>query len=392
MQVSLFVLFLVIYTVTLLGNFLIVTVTIMDPALQTPMYFFLRNLSLLEVCFTLVMVPKMLVDLVSPRKSISFVGCGTQMYFFFFFGSSECFLLSMMAYDSFVAICNPLRYSVIMNRSLCLWMAVGSWMSGVPVSMLQTAWLMAHPFCGPSTIDHFFCDGPPVLKLVTEDTTMYEMQALASTLLFIMFPFSLILVSYTRIIKTILMMSSATGRQKAFSTCSSHLIVVSLFYGTASLTYLRPKSNQSSESKKLVSLSYTVITPMLNPIIYSLRNNEVKGAVKRTFTRKVLQKLGVLWIKLCQVFLDKVEAPEPMNKSFEGVEDLLLLRQGHLLWWVDLSVSVRVPAQTGITEFLYEGIIQKFTKKTTWPASWETCMQVRRQQLQLDMEQQTGSR
>ncbi|XP_069442567.1 olfactory receptor 10A7 [Ovis canadensis] len=294
MQVSLFVLFLVIYTVTLLGNFLIVTVSIMDPALQTPMYFFLRNLSLLEVCFTLVMVPKMLVDLVSQRKSISFVGCGTQMYFFFFFGSSECFLLSMMAYDRFVAICNPLRYSVIMNRSLCLWMAVGSWMSGVPVSMLQTAWLMAHPFCGRSTIDHFFCDGPPVLKLVTEDTTMYEMQALASTLLFIMFPFSLILVSYTRIIKTILMMPSATGRQKAFSTCSSHLIVVSLFYGTASLTYLRPKSNQSPESKKLVSLSYTVITPMLNPIIYSLRNNEVKGAVKRMITRKVLQKLDVL--------------------------------------------------------------------------------------------------
>ena len=366
MQISLFVLFLVIYTVTLLGNFLIVTVTSMDPALQTPMYFFLRNLSLLEVCFTLVMVPKMLVGLVSPRKSISFVGCGTQMYFFFFFGSSECFLLSMMAYDRFVAICNPLRYSVMMNRFLCLWMAVGSWMSGVPVSMLQTAWLMAHPFCRPSTIDHFFCDGPPVLKLVTEDTTMYEMQALASTLLFIMFPFSLILVSYTRIIKTILMMPSATGRRKAFSTCSSHLIVVSLFYGTASLTYLRPRSNQSPESKKLVSLSHTVITPMLNPIIYSLRNNEVKGAVKRMITRKVLHKLDVLWIQSCQAFLDKVGAPEPMNKSFERVEDLLLLCQGHLLWWVNLSVSVRVPAQTGITEFLYEGIIHKL-----WGSSYD---------------------
>ena len=145
MQVSLFVLFLVIYTVTLLGNFLIVTVTSMGPALQTPVYFFLRNLLLLGVCFTLVMVPKMLVDLVSPRKSISFVGCGTQMCFFFFFGSSECFLLSMMAYDRIVAICNPLCYSVIMNRSLCLCMALGSWMSGVPMSMLQTTWLMAHP-------------------------------------------------------------------------------------------------------------------------------------------------------------------------------------------------------------------------------------------------------
>ncbi|XP_057613405.1 olfactory receptor 10A7 [Chionomys nivalis] len=294
MQVFLFVLFLAIYSVTLLGNFLIITVTSVDHALQTPMYFFLRNLSLLEVCFTLVMVPKMLVDLVSTRKVISFVGCGTQMYFFFFFGSSECFLLSMMAYDRFVAICNPLHYSVIMKRSLCWCMAIGSWMSGVPVSMLQTAWMMALPFCGPNSVDHFFCDGPPVLKLVSEDTSTYEMQALASTLLFIMFPFSLILVSYTRIIGTILKMPSATGRQKAFSTCSSHLIVVSLFYGTASLTYLRPKSNQSPESKKLVSLSYTVITPMLNPIIYSLRNSEVKGAVKRTINRKVMKKLDAL--------------------------------------------------------------------------------------------------
>ncbi|XP_040845408.1 olfactory receptor 10A7 [Ochotona curzoniae] len=292
-QVSLFILFLAIYMVTLLGNFLIVTVTSVDPGLHTPMYFFLRNLSLLEVCFTLVMVPKMLVDLLSPRKIISFVGCGIQMYFFFFFGSSECFLLSVMAYDRFVAICNPLRYPVIMNRSLCLWMAMGSWMSGVPVSMLQTGWMMALPFCGPSAVDHFFCDGPPVLKLVTEDTTTYEMQALASTLLFIMFPFSLILVSCTRIIVTILRMSSATGHQKAFSTCSSHLIVVSLFYGTASLTYLRPKSNQSPESKKLVSLSYTVITPMLNPIIYSLRNSDVKGAVRKIMTHKVLHKTDV---------------------------------------------------------------------------------------------------
>ncbi|XP_037703896.1 olfactory receptor 10A7 [Choloepus didactylus] len=290
MQVPFFVLILAVYIVTLLGNFLIVTVTSVDPALQTPMYFFLRNLSLLEVCFTLVMVPKMLVDLLSPKKVISFVGCGTQMYFFFFFGSSECFLLSLMAYDRFVAICNPLHYPIIMKRTLCSWMVIGSWMSGVPVSMLQTAWMMALPFCGPNAIDHFFCDGPPVLKLVTQDTTMYEMQALASTLLFIMFPFSLILVSYTHIITTILRMPSATGRQKAFSTCSSHLIVVSLFYGTASLTYLRPKSNQSSESKKLISLSYTVITPMLNPFIYSLRNNEVKGAVKRAISRKVLQK------------------------------------------------------------------------------------------------------
>ncbi|KAM4881083.1 LOW QUALITY PROTEIN: olfactory receptor 10A7 [Thomomys bottae] len=232
--------------------------------------------------------PKMLADLVSPRKVISFVGCGTM--YFFFFGSSQCFL-SMMAYDRFVALSNPLRYPVIMSRPLCLWMAAGSWVSGVPVSMLQTAWMMALPFCGPNAIDHFFCEGPPVLKLVTEDTTMYELQALASMLLFIMFPFSLILVSYTRIIITILKMPFATGRQKVFSTYSFHLIVVSLFYATASLTYLRLKSNYSSESKKLLSLSYTVITPMLNRVIYSLRNKDMKGAVKRTFARNLLKKL-----------------------------------------------------------------------------------------------------
>ncbi|KAM8804056.1 LOW QUALITY PROTEIN: olfactory receptor 10A7 [Rhynchonycteris naso] len=212
--------------------------------------------------------------------------------YFFFFGSSECFLLSMMAYDHFVAICSPLRYSVITNRSsACGWLVVGPWMSGVPASMLQTAWIMALPFCGPNTVEHFFCDGSPLLKLVTE-TTMYKIQALASTL-FIIFPFSLILVSYTHIITTIMRMPSATGYQKAFSTCSSHLTVVSLFYGTASLTYLWPRSSQAPESKKLVSLFYTVITPMLNPIIYSLRNNELKGAVNRTFSRKVLQKLDV---------------------------------------------------------------------------------------------------
>ncbi|KAM5251196.1 LOW QUALITY PROTEIN: olfactory receptor 10A7 [Hipposideros larvatus] len=281
-DVSFSILFLVIYTVTLLGNFL-VTITSVDPVLQTPMYFFLLNLSLLEVCFTLVMAPKMLVDLVSPQKPL---GCHT--HYFCFFGSSESFLLSMIAYDRFVAICNPLRYSFIINRPLCLWMAIGSWMSDVSVSILQMAWMMALPFCGPST-GHIFCDGLPVLKL---DTTMYEMQALASTLLFIMFPFSLILLSYTHIITTIPRILSATGCQMAFSTRSSHL-TGSLFCRTARLTYLWPKSNQSPESKKLVLLSSTVITPMLNPIIYRVRNNEVKGAVKRTFTRKVLQKLDV---------------------------------------------------------------------------------------------------
>ncbi|XP_006036055.1 olfactory receptor 10A7-like [Alligator sinensis] len=285
MQVAFFLVFLSIYTITLLGNIIIVILITVEVALDTPMYFFIRNLSVIETGFTLVMVPKMLVNLLSRNKNISFVGCGTQMYFIFFFGSTECFLLSLMAYDRYVAICNPLRYSIIMNRKVCFWMAAGSWIAGIPVSMLQTAWMFTLPFCVPNEINHFFCDGPPVLKLVTGDTSMYDMQAVMSTLFFIMFPFFLILVSYIHIITTILRMTSAEGRRKAFSTCSSHLTVVTLFYGTASLNYFRPKSSNSPESKKLVSLSYTVITPMLNPIIYSLRNNEVKGALKRTFCR-----------------------------------------------------------------------------------------------------------
>uniref|UniRef100_G3ULV6 G-protein coupled receptors family 1 profile domain-containing protein n=1 Tax=Loxodonta africana TaxID=9785 RepID=G3ULV6_LOXAF len=272
-------------TVTLLGNFL-TTVTSVDSALQTPIYFFLQNLSLLEVCFTLVMVPKMLVDLKFPRKII-FVGCGIQMYFFFF-GSSECFLLSMMAYN-LVATCYPLHYAVIMNKTLCLWMSTSSWMSGVLISMLDT-W---DSFCEPNAVDYFFCADLPQLKLIPEDTTMYEMQALVSTLLF-MFPFSLILVFYTCIMITILRMLSSSRHQKTPSACSPHLIVVSLFYGTANLTYLWPESNQSSGNKKLVSLSYSAMTPKLNPIIYNLRNNDVKGAVKGTFTWRVLQKLDML--------------------------------------------------------------------------------------------------
>ncbi|CAO2581776.1 Olfactory receptor 10A7 [Lemmus lemmus] len=284
MQVSLFVLFLAIYSVTLLGNFLIITVTSVDHALQTPMYFFLRNLSLLEVCFTLVMVPKMLVDLVSTRKVISFVGCGTQMYFFFFFGSSECFLLSMMAYDRFVAICNPLRYSFIMNRSLCLCMAIGSWMSGVPVSMLQTAWMMALPFCA-NTVDHFFCDVFPILQLSCTDTHIIELMALFSAILTLLVTLVLVSLSYTHIIRTILRIPSSQQRKKAFSTCSSHMVVVSISYGSCIFMYVRPSAKERVTLNKGIALLSTSVAPMLNPFIYTLRNKQVKDAFKNMTKR-----------------------------------------------------------------------------------------------------------
>ncbi|XP_050791443.1 olfactory receptor 10A7-like [Gopherus flavomarginatus] len=287
LQGMLFCMVLFMYMVTVMGNTLIIFVVTVDPALHSPMYFFLENLAFIEICFTLDTVPKMLVNLLEEEKSISFAACAVQMYFFFFFGCAECFLLAAMAYDRCVAICYPLRYNTLMNQPVCRKIVGGVWVIGVPVSLLQAVWIFNLPFCGSSQVNHFFCDAPAVLKLVCTDTYNYEMQAIGSTLLFLIFPFVLILVSYVRILTTILRMPSAEGRRKAFSTCSSHLIVVTLFYGSGSLVYLRPKSSYSPDVKKLLSLFYTVLTPMLNPIIYSLRNNEVKGALKRVIWRKL---------------------------------------------------------------------------------------------------------
>ncbi|XP_072651378.1 olfactory receptor 10A2-like [Canis lupus baileyi] len=282
MQLLLFLTFLIIYLVTLMGNTLIILVTLADPMLHSPMYFFLRNLSFLEIGFNLVIVPKMLGTLLAWDTTISFLGCATQMYFFFFFGVDECFLLATMAYDRYVAICSPLHYPVIMNQRTRAKLTVASWLPGFPVATVQTTWLFSFPFCGTNKVNHFFCDSPPVLRLVCADTTLFEIYAIVGTILVIMTPCLLILCSYTRIAAAILKIPSAKGKHKAFSTCSSHLLVVSLFYVSLSLTYFRPKSNNSPESKKLLSLSYTVVTPMLNPIIYSLRNDEVKNALGRT--------------------------------------------------------------------------------------------------------------
>ena len=296
LQALLFLLFLTIYLVTLMGNVLIILVTTADSALQSPMYFFLRNLSFLEIGFNLVIVPKMLGTLIIQDTTISFLGCATQMYFFFFFGAAECCLLATMAYDRYVAICDPLRYPIIMGRRACGQLAAASWFSGFPVATVQTTWIFSFPFCGPNRVNHFFCDSPPVIALVCADTSLFELEALTATVLFILFPFLLILGSYVRILSTIFGMPSAEGKRKAFSTCSSHLLVVSLFYSTAILTYFRPRSSNSPESKKLLSLSYTVVTPMLNPIIYSLRNSEVKAALRRAIHRTLgFRKLWLRW-------------------------------------------------------------------------------------------------
>ncbi|XP_053218531.1 olfactory receptor 10C1-like [Podarcis raffonei] len=282
-----FIVFLCIYLVTVFGNVIIIVIISVDAALHTPMYFFLRNLSFLEICYTSVTIPKLLENIVALDKTISLRACATQMYFFLFFGATECCLLAIMAYDRYIAICNPLRYSVIMRKRACVHFAALSWACGCLVAVGHTTFIFHLPFCDSKVINHFFCEIQPVLKLVCGDTYWNEIQIIVAAAFVILMPFMLILMSYFHIISTILRMQSAQSRQKAFSTCSSHLVVVSLFYGTAIFIYIRPKSSYSLNVDKLLSLFYSVITPILNPIIYSLRNKEVKGALRKTVLKLI---------------------------------------------------------------------------------------------------------
>uniref|UniRef100_A0A8C2R6C9 Olfactory receptor n=1 Tax=Capra hircus TaxID=9925 RepID=A0A8C2R6C9_CAPHI len=281
LQGFLFGVFLIMYTIILMGNSLIIIITKMDPSLQTPMYFFLGNFSSLEICYVSVTVPRLLIDLCSQNRNIPFLACAAQMYFFLVFGATECLLLTSMAYDRYVAICNPLLYPLLMNSRLCVQLATGCWVSGVPVHIVLTYLIFSLPFCGSNQLNHFFCDIPPVLKLACGDTLLTETLVYVVAVLVVTVPFMLILGSYVRIIETILKLPSATGRAKAFSTCSSHLMVVALFFGSGLITYLRPKSSHSIGMDKFLSLFYTIVTPMFNPMIYCLRNKEVMVALRK---------------------------------------------------------------------------------------------------------------
>ncbi|XP_028920848.1 olfactory receptor 10A7-like [Ornithorhynchus anatinus] len=282
----LFVLFLGMFLITLVGNSLIIFVTMTSSALRSPMYFFLRNLSLLEICYSLDIVPRLLIDLLADRRRISLPACALQLLLILSCVTSECILLTVMAFDRYVAICQPLRYGALMSPRLCLWLAVGTWMAGVPVSLAFTLWLFSFPFCGRQEIHHFVCDISPLLRLVCADTGVFETHVLAATILVVLVPFALIAVSYGRILSAVLGVRLVSGRSRALSTCTSHLLVVALFYGTAGVIHLQPRASYSPESKELVSLSYTVVTPMLNPIIYSLRNEEVRVALWRMWGKK----------------------------------------------------------------------------------------------------------
>ncbi|XP_003412074.1 olfactory receptor 10A3-like [Loxodonta africana] len=288
LQEQLFGIFLVIYLVTLIGNATIIVVISLDQSLHVPMYLFLQNLSVVEVSFSGVIMPEMLVVLSTEKATISFAGCFAQMYFILLFGGTECILLGATAYDRYAAICHPLSYPMIMNKRVFMKLVTFSWALGFSMTTLQTPWVFSFPFCGPNEINHLSCETPPVLELVCADTFLFEIYAFTGTVLIILVPFLLILLSYIRILFAILKMPSTTGRQKAFSTCASHLTSVTLFYGTAIMTYLQPKSSYSPETKKLMSLSYSLLTPLLNPLIYSLRNSEMKRAFMKLWRRKVV--------------------------------------------------------------------------------------------------------
>ncbi|XP_044536885.1 olfactory receptor 10AG1-like [Gracilinanus agilis] len=280
-QEVLFGIFLIMYMIILLGNTLIIIITKIDPGLQTPMYFFLGNFSFLEICYTSVTLPTMMMNLWTKKRNISFLNCALQFCFLLMLGGAECLLLAVMAYDRYVAICKPLYYPLIMNSKVCIQLVVGSWISAMPILIGQTYQIFSLPFCDSNKLNHLFCDIPPLLKLACGDKFMNEIFIYADAVVFAMVPFLLILGSYIKIITTILKMPSVTGRYKAFSTCSSHLIVVGLFFGSAIITYSVPKSNSFSGMDKVLSLFYTIVTPMFNPLIYSLKNKDVIAALKK---------------------------------------------------------------------------------------------------------------
>ncbi|XP_067151388.1 olfactory receptor 5AP2-like [Apteryx mantelli] len=284
-QGTLLIVFLVIYVITVVGNLGIIIVVQLDSHLQTPMYFFLNNLAFLDVCYSSSVTPKMLVNYSVERKTISFAGCLIQLYFYAAFATTECYLLAMMAYDRYVAICNLLRYTVIMSQKVCVFLLSGSYVVGFLNSVILTGSALRLSFCGPNIIDHFFCDGPPLLKLACSDTHLNQVLILVFGGFNEVTTTSVVLISYCCILSTILTLRSAKGRYKAFSTCASHLTAVTIFYGTGLFMYLRPSSSYSLGRDKIISVFYVVVTPMLNPLIYSLRNKEVKNALKRARER-----------------------------------------------------------------------------------------------------------
>ncbi|KAM9312342.1 olfactory receptor 10A7-like [Gastrophryne carolinensis] len=293
----LFIFVLLIYCVTICGNLLIITLVSYSKTLHTPMYFFLTQLSVADVMLSTDIAPNMLKIFLQEKTAISFPGCVTQFYFFGLSEASECLLLMMMSYDRYLAICSPLHYASMMNQALCAKLILTCWLAGCCVASISTHGVCQLQFCGPNVIDHFFCDFTPLAELSCADATLILMEATLLSFPVVVIPFVVIAGSYTKIVRSILKISSSSGRMKSFSTCSSHLTVVSIFYGTLTATYMLPNKKQSQMISRALAMLYTVFTPFFNPIIYSLRNKDIKHAFRGVLLNRLTdreQKIGTV--------------------------------------------------------------------------------------------------
>ncbi|KAM9311404.1 olfactory receptor 2B6-like [Gastrophryne carolinensis] len=280
-NITLFITFLIVYFIITVANSLIIMVTVMDRKLQTPMYFFLCNLSLIDICFSSSIIPRMLRDMLAIKKNISFAQCQAQMFIALALGASECLIFAVLAYDRYIAICYPLRYRLIISRDVCIRISAGTWICGFifPITYHMLIWNI--DYCNQNIINHFYCEVPEIVSLGCSNIDIAQSMIFVTTVTVLVIPIIFIIMSYVNIIRAIFKISSSAGRRKTFSTCSSHIIVVTMFYGSAMGAYMKPKSSSSPNTGKYFAIFFTIAAPMLNPLIYTLRNEKVKSALKR---------------------------------------------------------------------------------------------------------------
>ncbi|KAF7236015.1 hypothetical protein EYD10_17223 [Varanus komodoensis] len=287
LEIPLFFLFLLVYLMTLTGNLGMIVLIQTDPLLQLPMYFFLSNLAFIDICYSSTIIPRMLHDLLALRKAISYMACAIQLWFFSFYATTECFLLAAMAYDRFVAICNPLVYPLAMARKVCLQLLAACYLLGLVTAFVHASGTFRLSFCGPNEASSFYCDIPPLLRISCSDNSTSRVVLYILSTFVVLLNAVTVLVSYGYIISTICKMRPSTGRHKTFSTCASHLTAIVLYYGSLTFMYVQPGGLEAVEHGKIVSVFYTIVIPMLNPIIYSLRNEEVKKALRKRLSKAI---------------------------------------------------------------------------------------------------------